>query len=88
MALAKYANKRDRNEKPIVKMLRGVGATVYQLDRPCDYIVGFRGVNYLLEFKEKGGALTPAQEEFREHWEGQYAVCWTDDQALHAIGAI
>ena len=42
MSLNRYATKRDLNERPIVDALRAVGATVVQLDKPVDLLVGFR----------------------------------------------
>jgi hypothetical protein len=52
----KWARKRDVNEKTIIAALRSVGATVQQLDAPgCpDLLVGFRGVNTLMEVKQPG----------------------------------
>jgi len=49
--------KRDVNEKDIVDGLRAVSATVDRIneeDMP-DLIVGFRGVNYLIEIKPPPG---------------------------------
>jgi hypothetical protein len=88
MSLRKYANKRDNNETSIIKALTGVGATVWQLDQPCDLLVGFRGVNTLMDVKDKGGTLTKDQVLFHEYWRGQIAIVWNPDDALRAIGAI
>ena len=90
MSIHRYAAKRDKNEQQIVDALRQVGATVTTISGMGigDLLVGFRGNNFLLEVKAKRGSLTTAQREFRERWQGQYAVCRTDIQALEAIGAI
>lgn len=88
MALRKFANKRDRNEREIIRTLIAAGATVYQLDQPCDLLVGYHGINKLIEVKDKGGSLTDDQVKFRAEWEGQYTVVWTSDDALRELGAM
>jgi len=87
MALAKYANRRDKNEKRIIETLEGVGATVVQLNE-VDLLCGFRGQNWLLEVKSEKGKMRQSQIDFREMWQGQYAVVWNEDDALRAIGRI
>lgn len=90
MTINRYAARRDKTESTIVQALHDVGATVAPISGAGvgDLLVGFRGQNYLIECKTKRGKLTPAQVAFREAWQGQYAVCRTDIQALEAIGAI
>jgi mevalonate kinase len=90
VSLNRYAVRRDKTEQIIVDALRKAGATVTQISGAGvgDLLVGFRGNNFLIECKTKRGTLTEAQKQFRERWQGQYAVCRTDIQALEAIGAI
>lgn len=90
MGINRYAAKRDKTESSIIAALRDCGATVAPISGAGvgDLIVGFRGQNFLIECKTKRGKLTEAQVKFRENWQGQYAVCRTDIQALEAIGAI
>jgi len=85
----KYGAKRDMNEQRIVDALRGVGATVRHLNAPGipDLLVGYRGVNYLLEVKTKTGKLTAAEQTFFDEWRGQCAIVRTVDEALKVIGA-
>ena len=95
MPLSRFNNARDANEPSIVSGLRRIGATVEKLDKPVDLLVGFRGVNYLLEVKgelgPKGGStgrnLTPDQETFFATWRGQRCVVRNISDALQAIGA-
>lgn len=77
----------DANHQAIRAGLEAVGATV---DPKCpgDLLVGFRGVNYLLEVKTVKGKLRASQERFRAAWKGQYAVVRTMDEALRSIGAV
>lgn len=100
-----HAKRRDANECVIVSALRGVGATVQQLNEKGvpDLLVGFRGVNYLVEVKNpdddtgpKGGkrtkgrgTLRPAQVEWFSAWKGSPVVeVVSSDEALVAIGAL
>lgn len=91
----RYAAKIDRNQPEIVAALRDVGASVEPLHRVgkgCpDLLVGFRGVNYLLEVKDGELApsdrkLTQAQAEWHPAWRGSATVVLSADDALKAIG--
>lgn len=90
------AAKVDANQPSIVAGLRMVGASVQPLhmvgDGCPDLLVGYRGVNLLLEVKdgEKSAsrrALTPEQVRWHGEWWGQKAVVCSLDEALQAIGA-
>ena len=86
------AAKVDRNQGDIVTDLRAAGATVESLatlgkGRP-DLLVGYRGVNWLLEVKVDKGKLTPDQEAWHPTWRGQVAIVRSADEALRVIGAI
>ncbi len=96
MTLNRYAKSRDINEPQIVQALRAVGASVTQLDKPVDLLVGYRGRTYLMEVKQpgerkrKGGhryTLTPDQKDFYATWKGgDLMTVRTTDQALACIG--
>jgi hypothetical protein len=93
MSLARYDKQRDKNEQPIVKALRQIGAVVVQLDRPCDLLVGYRGFNFLLEVKlplgPRGGSahseLNESQKEFDATWPGQFDVVRTPEEAIETV---
>ena len=80
----------DANQAEIVADLRKVGATVQHLhevgDGCPDILVGFRGVNYLIEIKTLGGPLRRSQVEWHTLWRGQAAVAHTSEEALRIIG--
>src|SRR5258706_15917491 len=91
MGLKSYSAKRDANEKEIVYALEVVGATVVRLSvkNVPDLLVGYRGMNYLLEVKDVGGRVLKGQQGFIDLWEGfKPMVVWTVEEALRAIGAI
>jgi len=77
--------KRDANEKAIVDDLIAIGCSVVRLDKPLDLLVGYRGVNWLLEVKTEKGKLTPDQEEFIPEWRGQVAIVRTSEQAISIV---
>ena len=83
----RYDARRDENEPEIVEALEAVGAKVLRLD-DIDLLVGFRGVNYLLEVKMPKGRLNKKQEKFFRGWVGQVNIVRTVNQALRLIGAI
>lgn len=85
MGLARHINRRDANEKEIVKALEAIGATVYRLDKPVDLLVGFRSRTWLLECKTKAGKLTEEQDKFINRWAGQVNVVYTAEQALAIV---
>jgi len=84
----------DANQPDIIADLEEAGATVQDLSavgKGCaDLLVGFRGVNYLLEIKNIDGLnrIRKSQKEFRERWRGQYDIVRTSEEALRAIGAV
>jgi hypothetical protein len=81
-----YAKRRDANEPEIVKALRDVGATVELLDW-CDLLVGYKGVNYLIEVKTEKGTLTDNQELDFPRWNGRkIKIERTVEAALKEIG--
>ena len=83
----RYDAKRDANEPEIVEALEAVGASVVRLD-DVDLVVGFRGVNYLMEIKTDKGKLNKKQAKFFRSWNGQVNIVRTRIQALRLIGAI
>ena len=86
------AAKTDDNQRPIVAALRAVGATVKPLHAVGagvpDLLVGYRGVNYLLEVKSRRGRLTADQVVFFDQWRGAAQVVRSVDDALKVVGAV
>jgi hypothetical protein len=88
-----YANTRDANEPEMLAVCRQIGATTFQLDEPADYLIGFRGINLLVEFKlppgPRGGTShskqTDKQVDFERTWRGQYAVVRTAEELLELL---
>lgn len=78
MVMPKYAPKRDASEPEIVKALQDLGCTVERMDAPCDLLVGFRGVNYLVEAKtagtQYGKKLNANQTDFNASWKGSKII--------------
>ena len=83
------AKKRDANEPAIIKALEAAGASVVQLDKPVDLLVGYGGRTILLEVKNIDGAnrITNDQRSFIDSWNGDaVAIIYNADQALALLG--
>ncbi len=88
--MKRYAMRRDENEPDIIVALESCGCVVYQLDTPCDLLVGRTRLNMLMEVKnpdkpKSDRKLTPAQRKFLDTWPGQYDVVETPEQALAVV---
>lgn len=79
----------DANQAEIVAALREIGASVLLLHTVgggCpDLMVGYGGVNYLLEVKTPTGKPNATQVEFLSVWRGQVAVAHSVAEALVII---
>jgi hypothetical protein len=89
------AAKVDANQSEIVAAFRKAGATVtplHAVGQGCpDLLVGFRGVNYLVEVKDgakppSARKLTPDQVSWHDTWRGQVAVVKSAAEALALLG--
>jgi len=87
----------DGNQTEIVQALRRVGASVSITSMVGsgfpDIVVGFRGVNWLVEIKDGSKPpsrrkLTGDEQTFFDTWHGQVNVVKNTDEALELIGAI
>lgn len=85
----------DDNQKEVVKALRDAGATVQHLHTVgsgCpDILVGFRGINHLMEIKDGSKPrskreLTPDEQEWHDAWRGEVTIVNSADEALFVIG--
>ena len=84
----------DANQPEIVAALRTFGASVAITSQAGqgfpDIVVGYRGVNYMIEIKDSAKPpsaqkLTADQEPFHEAWRGQIAVCNSIEEAIEVI---
>ena len=84
----------DVNQPEIVKALRKHGATVLitsQLKNCFDILVGYNGINYIMEIKD--GTLPPSKKrltegelKFKESWVGgEYYIIESIEQAIKTI---
>ncbi len=94
MIQSKYQPKRtDKNQAEIVQALRAAGCTVtslHEVGRGCpDIVVGYEGVNFLLEIKNPKtyGKLNETQVKWHGKWRGQVAVVKSPGEALRVVGA-
>lgn len=84
------AAKVDANQSVIVADLREVGASVTITSHVGegfpDAVVGFRGINYLMEFKTEDGDLTADQVEWHGAWRGSVHIVRNSEEAFRVIG--
>lgn len=81
----------DRNQTEIVEALRAIGASVQSL-APVgkgvpDLLVGYRGVNFLIEVKGKNGVLTAPQVTWHAEWRGVVYVVRDAGAAIDLVSA-
>lgn len=71
----------DTNQEALIDEARKHGASVKVLDQVGlgfpDLLLGYLGVNLLVEVKHKKAKLTPIQKSFHAGWGGQVCVCRT-----------
>ena len=87
----KVRRKPDANQSSIVRALRACGASVLELDSvggDCpDLLVGWRGVDRLLEVKTATGTPSDGQIQFAATWKGAHVVFVRNEaEAMLAIG--
>ena len=79
----------DANQHAIVKALRKCGATVHLLHREgrgCpDLLVGYRGINLLVEVKTAKGTLTKREAKWHQGWRGQVEIVRTVGEAIELL---
>lgn len=87
----------DSNQPEIIQALRKVGASVAPTHMVGqgfpDIVVGFRGINHLLEIKdgEKSRSrrkLTEDEKDWHLTWQGEVRIVESVSEALKAIGAL
>lgn len=88
------AAKIDDNQKAIVNVLRQMGASVQSLattGKGCpDLLVGYHGINYLMEIKDgdkmlSKQKLTIDQEHWHTLWRGSVHIVKSVDEALKIL---
>lgn len=89
------ANRVDSNQSRVVKSLRGIPGVTVAITSDLgkgfpDFIVGYKGFNYMIELKD--GSKTPSKRkltedevEFHNRWKGQISVCNSFDEVFKLI---
>ena len=85
----------DGNQKEITRFLRECGCSVFPTHMVKngfpDLVVGFKGVNYLLELKDGSKIkcpLTPKEWNFHLTWKGRHEVIYSIEDAVKWIKSI
>ena len=81
----------DNNQDEIIDAIRAIGATVQilsQVGSGCpDILIGYHGINILIEIKQLGESLRPNQQIWHNAWAGQSATVHNIDEAIGVINA-
>lgn len=89
MRTRRDAHRSDINQPEIMDRLRSIGCSIEPLTAQgggCpDLLVGYRGLNILLEVKPPKGKLRQSQIIWHDRWLGQVAVVHTPDEAERAV---
>ena len=95
--MSRRAARVDGNQTDIVSALEAVGASVQSLaavGAGCpDLLVGFRGVNFVIEVKDPTQPackrrLNSHQKPWHTNWQGKAHLVETVEQALLIVGAV
>lgn len=83
--MRRHSEHQDTIQPAVVEALEKIGASVVSLvpvGNGCgDILVGFRGVNVLLELKSGNAPQRENQKKFQAGWNGQYAVARSPEEA-------
>ena len=83
-----HYHKPDGNLDATVKALEGIGgkcAKINGADGLPDIIVGWRGLNILIEVKNGIKPLRKAQEDFSAAWPGQVCISYSPEMAVSQV---
>ena len=89
MGNLRYDDKRDLNERSIIRALEQAFCSVCKIKGETgmpDLLVGRNGSNYLLEVKGERGRVSGEQVEWHQAWRGGVTVVRTPEEALAAVG--
>ena len=64
MSIHRFNAKRDANDKELAGIARKLGALLWPLSTPCDYLMLWRGRFYAVEIKTDIGKFRPLQVKF------------------------
>ena len=75
----------DANQAEIITALEKIGCTVYDVDKPVDLLVEFRGLWVLLEVKTKKGKLEDSQKRFFKNVKAPAFIVRNIEEATAAV---
>ena len=75
----------DANQGLIVESLEKIGCKVWDMEKPVDLLVEFRGLFIAIEVKTEKGRLTPAQEKFFRKTKGPAYIVFDHVEAITAV---
>jgi hypothetical protein len=90
--MKRYACRRDGNEPELVLLARQIGALMWPLSEPVDWLVGWRGRWYPTEIKNPDGRNRATEQQilFSAAAKERQLPVWvwrTEDDVLRDLGA-
>ena len=86
----RYAARRDANEPELIALARDIGAVCVNIQRPVDWLIGWRGCWYPCEIKAEKGTYREAQVLFFVAAKERALPAWTwrtEADVLASLGA-
>jgi len=75
----------DANQPEIILALEKIGCKVYDMDKPVDLLVEFRGLWIVIEVKTKKGKLEDSQKRFFEKVKAPAFIVRDIEEAVAAV---
>ena len=85
LRFARQTGTPDANQASIIDALVKIGCTVYDIDKPVDLLVEFRGLWLVLEVKTKKGKLEDSQKRFFEKVKAPAFIVRDIEEAVAAV---
>ena len=85
LRFARQTGTPDANQAEIIAALEKIGCKVYDIDKPVDLLVEFRGLWVLLEVKTIKGKLEKSQKEFFRKVRGPAFIVRSHEEAITAV---
>jgi hypothetical protein len=75
-------HQKDANAEQLKTLAEQLGMTVEVMQRPVDYLVGYKGLSIAVEIKTEKGKLRPSQVAFFDRFRGAAAIWRTANDVM------
>jgi hypothetical protein len=85
LRFARQTGTADANQAEIILAIEKIGGHVYDIDKPVDLLVEFRGIWLVIEVKTKKGKLEDSQKRFFEKVRAPAFIVRDIEEAVAAV---